>query len=606
MNRKAISSVSQKDAWFRLSLLFVMAILTTVRIYAQESILTKPGRTNRQFGFTVVGQPSSLYEILASTNASTPMTNWTSLGTLTNVGGSFSFSDPATNLNRRFYWTEHLIYPRRPVGVYAKVVPSDIIKTAPSANWDSYFNCLYGSLLADPAVSGLMLGIHWDLVNPVEGGYDWSYIQDAFDQVSLWNSNNPGIPKSIQFNVTPGFNSPGWVLTNIMSSDGSCDPILASNSHSANCGVVTFIGYNENADGNLLPLPWNATYKAAWSNFLGALNQQYGDDPLLVSITIAGPTAGSEEMILPNDGNTCPCHTNNDCAANCGTNSILQPNGLTPSGIWNELLLNHYGPSYTNSNQAFIEEWTNAINLYESIFSNLTLVVVPANGKGFPFDSKPSPADPLCQFSRGSSCTAVATILDYFENFQSTNGNGKACQTSGLGANIVTLTNGDVGIAGVRYLSAQWQTAIPRNQIVGGALFDHGFSFSTNPAPEQEEFNVLANFFNGTSAVNGTTTFAGLFANVASVSAVNYPLTNSAPLNYLQVYNQDVLYAQRHGCVVITNGAGGQTISLSAQDLLNAANQLLFTIALNSYPPASIPSYSRACSNSPPFVCEPP
>jgi len=357
----------------------------------------------------------------------------------------------------------------------------------------------------------------------------------------------------------------------------------------------------------VLPLPWNLTYKSAWSNFLSALNHQYGTNPALVSITIAGPTAASEEMIMPNDGNTCPCHTNNECGADCGTNTILQPNGLTPDEIWNELFFNHYGPAYTNSDEAFVEEWTNAINLYEGIFSNLTLVIVPANGKGFPFNSKTNTTtDPLCQFSQGSSCTAVAMILEYFENYPSANGNGKACQTSGLSGDIVTLTNGDVGVAGARWLSAQWQTANPRNQILGGALFDHAFALSTNPPPEQEEFNVLANFFNGTLAVNGTSNFPGLFTNAAFVSAVNYPLTNSAPLNYLQVYNQDVFYAQSNGCVVITNGAGGQTVSLSAQDLLNTANQLLFTIAEKPYPSSAIPSYGRACSNSPPPACEPP
>jgi len=365
----------------------------------------------------------------------------------------------------------------------------------------------------------------------------------------------------------------------------------------------TFIGYNEITDGNVLPLPWDQTYKFAWSNFLSVLNQKYGDNPLLVSISIAGPTAGSEEMIMPNDGNTCPCHVTNGCAANCGSPQ-LQPNGLTPSQMWNQLLLNHYGPAYTNSNRAFVEEWENAIDLYEGIFHNLTLVVTPGNGEGFPFDSGMTNANPLCQYSKDSSCTAIACILSYFQNYHSENGNGKACQVSGLSGGIVTLTNGDAGMAGVRFLSAQSEMANPWDQILGGAQFDHGFSFTTDP--EQEEFAVLANFFNGTLAVIGTATFPSLFTNAPGESPVNFPLTTSAPLNYLQVYNQDVLYAEGNGCVVITNGAAGQTISVSAQDLLNAANQLLFTIGQKPYPPGAIPSYPPACSNSAPAPCMPP
>ena len=117
---------------------------------------------------------------------------------------------------------------------------------------------------------------------------------------------------------------------------------------------------------------------------------------------------------------------------------------------------------------------------------------------------------------------------------------------------------------------------------------------------------MLANFFTGTLAVNGTATFPGLFTNVLGVSTANPPLMTPAPLNYLQVYNDDVLYAESNGCVAINNGAGGQTISMSAQDLLNAANQLLFTIAEKPYPPGAIPSYPPACSNSPPPACVPP
>lgn len=334
------------------------------------------------------------------------------------------------------------------------------------------------------------------------------------------------------------------------------------------------------------------------------LNQTYGDNPLLVSISIAGPTAASDEMILPNDTNTCPCNVTNGCDNNnCGS-AQLQPNGLTPSQIWNQLLLSHYGPAYTNSNRAFVEEWKNAIDLYEGMFHNLTLVVTPGSGEGFPFELAETNTNPLCQYSMDSSCTAVASILTYFENYHSVNGNGKASQVSGLSGGIETLTNTDVSVAGVKFLSAQWQTANPWNQILGGAQFDHAFSGKANP--EQDEFNVLANFFTGTLAVNGTASFPGLFTNVPGVSTTNAPLMTPAPLNYIQVYNDDVLYAESNGCVTIKNGAGGQSISMSAQDLLNAANQLLYTISEMPYPPGAIPSYLPACSNSPPPACVPP
>jgi hypothetical protein len=70
--------------------------------------LTNPHMTNSQFGFTLQSQPGLVFEIIATTNLSLPLSNWTSLGTLTNLTGAAPFLDPATNLNRRFYQAHQL------------------------------------------------------------------------------------------------------------------------------------------------------------------------------------------------------------------------------------------------------------------------------------------------------------------------------------------------------------------------------------------------------------------------------------------------------------------------------------------------------------------
>ncbi len=568
--------------------------------------------SNGLFGFDVAGAAGQPVVVDVSTN----LVNWLAIWTNTVGPGVLPFSDAESQTSNRFY-RAHLPYPRRPLGVYAKVDPSDVIQSKTNKTWGPYFDCLYSQLVSNPAISGLTLQIHWDLVNPESGVYNWSYVTNAFNQVSNWNAMNPGTQKNIQFIVTPGFNSPSWVLTNILNADGSCDPLFGVTGCSTctNCGIVTFVGYNENADGNLLPLPWNLTYKVAWSNFLYVLNQQFGNNPELVSVSIAGPTGGSDEMILPNDENTCPCHAviPNTCGNICPTNAAAepQPNGLMPSAMWNELIEKHYGLSYTNSNQPFIEEWEKAIDLYDGIFHNLTLVVIPGDGEGFPFATNAPNTNPLCQYSPDSSCTAIACILSYFENKRSINGNGKASQVSGLRGSGITLTNRDADLGGVKLLSAQSQALDTWDQIIGGAQFDHAFSAcfpGTNCAPEQDEFNVLATFFNGTQAVGGTTNFAGLFSQVSGEDTVNAPLTNSAPLNYLQVYYQDVLYAGTNGCTTIDNGAGGKKgqITVSAQDLLNQASQLLFTIGETPYPAATVPAYPPVCSPLYPPACEPP
>ena len=60
--------------------------------------------------------------------------------------------------------------------------------------------------------------------------------------------------------VTPGFQSPKWVMDKIP----SCDFLflLLKGPEPPNCGRVTFEGFTEEADSDQFPLPWDAQYKA--------------------------------------------------------------------------------------------------------------------------------------------------------------------------------------------------------------------------------------------------------------------------------------------------------------------------------------------------------
>ena len=71
-------------------------------------VLTNPRMTNNQCGFTLQGEPGLRVEILAATNLAWPISDWTSLGTLTNTTGAVPFLDTATNLNHRFYRARQL------------------------------------------------------------------------------------------------------------------------------------------------------------------------------------------------------------------------------------------------------------------------------------------------------------------------------------------------------------------------------------------------------------------------------------------------------------------------------------------------------------------
>jgi len=60
------------------------------------------GATGGQFRFTLESEPGR-WEILASANAALPSTDWTSLGTITNLTGTVSFTDTNSPSDGRFY-----------------------------------------------------------------------------------------------------------------------------------------------------------------------------------------------------------------------------------------------------------------------------------------------------------------------------------------------------------------------------------------------------------------------------------------------------------------------------------------------------------------------
>lgn len=58
---------------------------------------------NGQFTFTLQSKPGLRFEILASSDAAQPLSNWTSLGTVSNVTGTVPFTDMTANSSRRLY-----------------------------------------------------------------------------------------------------------------------------------------------------------------------------------------------------------------------------------------------------------------------------------------------------------------------------------------------------------------------------------------------------------------------------------------------------------------------------------------------------------------------
>src|ERR1700687_1166514 len=141
--------------------------------------------------------------------------------------------------------------PRRPRGIFAVVNIAADIKQQQKANpsitpaqLNAYFANLYQDLLNNPAISGLTLQVHWDTLNPnppaAANSYDWSIVDGAFDRASAGSGQNPaGTPKTVQLIVTPGFQTPQWVLSQIP----TCDTLFQSPRQTppSTCGKATFV-----------------------------------------------------------------------------------------------------------------------------------------------------------------------------------------------------------------------------------------------------------------------------------------------------------------------------------------------------------------------------
>lgn len=442
--------------------------------------------------------------------------------------------------------------------------------------------------------------------------YDWADLDNAFNQVSVWNMQNPArAPKAIQLVVLPGFNSPPWMLAKLPSCDGLFQSPVET--PSSPCGKATFTGYVQGGGTRELPMPWAPFYKSSWRTFLSVLAARYGSNPAFVSIAVAGPTASSEEMMLPANGNT-------PRQAKFGD--------ILPNDVWLRLLAFHYAdmPAYENTDQAFIDEWNAAIDLYGEVFSGVTLVA-PMTAAGLPDLSTnftiPAAFAGYCA-SPDMHCAVATTVLSHFVESTVGGANAKADQEDGMDA---SRHNINLGVPGVKMLSQSTaQLTSPSTQILGGSQFTKSFAtftlaegctsaFPPNSSDKPAGCDLPPSCTKEACVPGACIPQACLAPGVTPEDVAKYkrfskiPPTDliprsrrnttccmptstaaaassfdgtpgSAPLNYLQIYSPDILYANDHASApaqIVQSGGG--SVMMSAQDLLNLASQKLQKIA---------------------------
>lgn len=473
--------------------------------------------------------------------------------------------------------------------------------------------------LTNSAVSGILAVFAWkDLSTNSTADLqtvsnDFHLVDDVFGTVARWNLTNTNSPKTIQLEITPGFTTPSWVLSNLTSCDGlfMTNPvsgsIVDSNAQqglflvgvnhgftNTDCGCATFFE-SESAGkphSELLPLPWAPFYTNAWANFIRAVAARYETNPILVSVAVDGPTASTAEMILPNEKND-------------PTNYLK----------WNPLFELEFtnAASITNTDAVFIAAWENAIDTFGAAFSNLTLVVTTGSGLPNFLDTNGVPDGdylvpigfcPICDTNNQASimdCAAEATVLAYFADARHGGNNAKAVQEDGMsagGINHHPLGGEDLGTHGIKWVA---QITAPGNVLlsgtsnilsrvlgglqVGGAGTNSPVITSdpdgegcplrnndcTNISPEQAIYNVLNNYFDGTPVA----TDYGIPPNYGVPPSVSSNFT----LNYFQIYNGDILYANTNNTgSEVVDGPGDSNL-MTAQMLLSNANVRIGEIA---------------------------
>ena len=81
--------------------------LDNVRLM-EGPVLLNPVLNNGQLAFTLLGEVGAAFEILTTTNATSPIENWRQAGILTNVTGLTSFTNTAPDIGGQLFRARQL------------------------------------------------------------------------------------------------------------------------------------------------------------------------------------------------------------------------------------------------------------------------------------------------------------------------------------------------------------------------------------------------------------------------------------------------------------------------------------------------------------------
>ncbi len=222
---------------------------------------------------------------------------------------------------------------RNPELGFFAILPSDKISQLDLAE----------SLLSNDKTNGLAVLVPWSALEPVEEKYQWEKIDGILSLCQKYNKSlilrvsTAGVDLPVAEASKPTSDTPDWVWENGAKS-------------------VKYIGKDGKA--HLMPIFWDKTYLAAFSNFINELGSRYDKNLLIQSIGITGGGYRGGTAVVPTD-------IDNKGGVKTATNET----GFTTASQVEDYLRKQHG---MNQKQ-IVDHWKYVADLFPTAFPNTRL-----------------------------------------------------------------------------------------------------------------------------------------------------------------------------------------------------------------------------------------
>mgnify|MGYP001404718863 CR=1 FL=1 len=156
---------------------------------------------------------------------------------------------------------------------------AELAGTVPAGIFVSSGPTVSDRVLGQPHVTGNLIRVGWDQLQPAPAAYDFSAIDKLIAQARQHN-------KRVTLSVLNGPRTPSWVYEQ---------------------GAKAFsyeFKTRYSGRGNrqeIIPLPWDTTYLSYWRKLIAELGKRYADNPMVALVHITHASKNGFEMQLPEE-----------------------------------------------------------------------------------------------------------------------------------------------------------------------------------------------------------------------------------------------------------------------------------------------------------------